>query len=691
MNKILKKILIGVGGIVSVLVALMAYVAATFNPNDYKPQIVQVVKDKFDRTLKIDGEITLSFFPALGADLGGLSLSEHGSDKEFAAVEKARVSLQLMPLLSRELVVSQVEVRGLRANLVKNKNGSTNIDDLSAGKDEKAENKPETKDQAEQKPIQFNIDQVLIQDAKLGYTDEASGASYSLQKFMLKTGKIAPDTASDIEIGFVVDASQPKTNLDIQLKTRAAFTPASKRFKFDDLDLGIKGEAAGMNPLTLTVKGDIEGDAKAIRSSALTIEFDAKQGEKTLKGKISTPLAIELGSQTVDLKKLLLTLDITDPKSTRGPLNINLNGSAHADLKKQRANLDFSTKLDDSTITGKAGLTHFSPPAYAFDVNIDKLDVDHYSGGKQAATGPSPAAEKPAAGQPEPALDFSPLHNLQATGSMKIGALKVANLKAQNVRVDLKANNGRLDLSPLTANLYQGTVNGSMSVVAAATPQISVKQNLAGISIGPLLKDAIDRDILEGKGSVNVDITGQGNTVSAIKKALNGSAAINLADGALKGINIAGTIRDAKAKLGALRGQATHTAKATEKTDFTELKATFAIRNGIAHNSDLSLKSPLLRLGGEGDINIGTDSMNYLAKATLVATTTGQGGKDLAALNGLTVPVRISGPYTALSYNLDYNAMIGGVAQQKIDEKKEEIKAKAQDKVKDKLKGLFGR
>jgi len=689
MNKILKNALIGVGGIVAVLVALMAYVAATFNPNDYKPQIVQAVKDKFDRTLKIDGEIKLSFFPTLGADLGGLSLSEHGSDKEFAAMEKVRVSLQLLPLLSRELVVSQVELHGLRANLVKDKSGGSNIDDLSGSKDEQP--KPASKDTAAQKPIQFNIDHVLIQDANLGYKDEASGASYTLQKFMLKTGKIAPDTQSDIELGFIVGASQPKTNLAVQLKTRAAFTPASKQFKLDGLDLGITGEAAGMNLLTLSLKGNIAGDAKTIQSDALTIEFDAKQGEKTLKGKVSSPFAMDLGPQTIDVKKLLVTLAITDPKSTRGPININLSGSANADIKKQRASLDFSTKFDDSTITGKAGLTHFSPPAYLFDLNIDTLDVDRYSGGKKTAAAPSPAGDKPATGQPEQPIDLSPLKNLQANGSLKIAALKVANLKAQNLRVDLKANNGRLDLSPLTANLYQGTVNGSLSVIAAATPQISVKQNLASISIGPLLKDAIDRDILEGKGSVSIDVSGQGSTVSAIKKALNGAAAINLADGALKGINIAGTIRNAQAKLGALKGQATHTANTTEKTDFTELKATFAIRNGIAHNADLSMKSPLLRLGGEGDINIGTDSMNYLAKATLVATTAGQGGKDASALNGLTVPVRISGPYTALNYSLDYNAMIGGVAQQKIDEKKEELKAKAQDKVKDKLKGLFGR
>jgi len=105
----------------------------------------------------------------------------------------------------------------------------------------------------------------------------------------------------------------------------------------------------------------------------------------------------------------------------------------------------------------------------------------------------------------------------------------------------------------------------------------------------------------------------------------------------------------------------------------------------------LSLKSPLLRLGGEGDINIGTSSMDYLAKATLVASAEGQGGKGAADLSGITVPVRISGPFAALSYKLDFNALLSGVAQQKLDAKKDELKSKAEDKLKGKLKGLLGR
>ena len=98
-----------------------------------------------------------------------------------------------------------------------------------------------------------------------------------------------------------------------------------------------------------------------------------------------------------------------------------------------------------------------------------------------------------------------------------------------------------------------------------------------------------------------------------------------------------------------------------------------------------------MRLGGNGDINIGADSLDYLAKATLVATAAGQDGKDADALKGVTIPVRISGPFASLGYTLDFNAMMKGAAQQKFDEKKKELKSKAQDKPKDQLKGLFGR
>src|SRR5205085_11502872 len=97
-----------------------------------------------------------------------------------------------------------------------------------------------------------------------------------------------------------------------------------------------------------------------------------------------------------------------------------------------------------------------------------------------------------------------------------------------------------------------------------------------------------------------------------------------------------------------LKQDAAQHANQTEKTDFSELNATFRIADGVARNSDLDLKSPFLRLGGEGAIDIGRGRVDYLARATVIATPKGQDAGDMALLRGLTVPVKLSGPFEAV-------------------------------------------
>ena len=81
MNKIVKFVVLPLTALIVIVVAIGAYVAATFDPNQYKGQIVQAVKDKTKRTLKLDGDIKLSLFPSIGAKLGKSSLSEYAQRK----------------------------------------------------------------------------------------------------------------------------------------------------------------------------------------------------------------------------------------------------------------------------------------------------------------------------------------------------------------------------------------------------------------------------------------------------------------------------------------------------------------------------------------------------------------------------------------------------------------------------------
>ena len=99
MNKYLKYGLWSIGVVVVLVAGAVAYIALTFDPNAYKPQIIKAVKDSKQRTLKLDGDIKLYFFPSIGASLGKVSLSEFQSEQEFVSVENAAVSLKLLPLL----------------------------------------------------------------------------------------------------------------------------------------------------------------------------------------------------------------------------------------------------------------------------------------------------------------------------------------------------------------------------------------------------------------------------------------------------------------------------------------------------------------------------------------------------------------------------------------------------------------
>ena len=363
----------------------------------------------------------------------------------------------------------------------------------------------------------------------------------------------------------------------------------------------------------------------------------------------------------------------------------NLKAGLKADGQKLSLN-PLIAKVDDSQINANLGVSQFNNPAYNFDIKIDKLDADRYI----AKSSTKSAGDTP--------IDLSALKKLNATGEAKIGWLKLANVKTENVTLGLKAADGIATLSPFAANLYNGSMSGTLKVDARATPSIAFKQNMKGVSVGPLMVDAIKNDMLSGTGTVNVDVTTQGNSVGALKKGLAGNASLNLADGALKGVDIAGSIRDLKSKINIL-GKKDASADKSKKTDFSELTATFDIKNGVAHNEDLAMKAPVLRLAkgdSRGDIDIGNEKINYLAKPTIVKSLKGQGGAELDDLSGIAIPVKITGTFADPKYGMDFAALGSALAQSKLLDKVGGEKGAAVkeliggDKVEG-LKGLLGK
>ena len=254
----------------------------------------------------------------------------------------------------------------------------------------------------------------------------------------------------------------------------------------------------------------------------------------------------------------------------------------------------------------------------------------------------------------------------------------------------MRAARGRAELGPHSAKLYQGSIAGAL-VLDGNTNGVSLKDKLTDISIGPLIKDVAQRDVIEGRGNVALDVRAAGASVNAMKKSLAGNARIALHDGAIKGFNLGEALRKAESLTGSKTAQSQATDQ-SQKTDFSEMTASFVIRNGVAHNDDLSAKAPLFRVSGTGDIDIGNSRIEYRAKASVVGTAKGQGGRERSALRGITVPVRLTGPFDNVRYEVDYGAVAAEAVKSQAKKKiEEQLGGKAGGGIEDKLRGLFKR
>jgi len=687
--KILRLIKIVGIALVALLLVLAGTLYALFDGEKVKSELSRIVMEKTQRRLEISGPVALSLWPDVGVRLGRTTLSEHAGMQEFLAFDAARVSVAVLPLLSKQVAVKGLELDGLKATVVKKKDGTRSIDDLTGGPAKKvgADDDPKGVQGKATPPLQIDISRVRVENAQLTWRDEKSGSTTTFSDLDFSTGRVVADSGrKTLAIDALKLAMQGKSGTDsFTLKLdapRIALTP--EQATGDALTLSATLAGRGRKLDAQFALSGISGALDKLEIAKFDLGVDMTSGETQLKAHLTSPVAANLAAQTLALEKLAGSLDLTHPALPMKQLKLPLAGRARVDLAQQTAQLALGTQFDESKIVSRLDLAKFTPLKLNFDLVIDRLDADRYFP-------PKPAA----ASQTEPAapLDFSALKGLDLSGAVRIGSLQVNHLKFADLNARLKAAGGRLDIAPLTANLYRGTLNGSLMLDANGN-HLATRQTFSGIDIAPLLKDFANKDVLEGRGSVVLDISGRGATIPALKKSLTGSASLNLKDGAIKGINLAKSLRDIKARLGA-KQDVTQQTRATEKTDFSELTASFRIAGGVAHNDDLAMKSPFLRLGGAGDIDIGNGRIDYLAKASVVSTSSGQEGKDLAQLKGITVPVRLTGPFENISWKIEFGSVVADAVKEKVqarvEEKKQEIQQKAGDKVKDKLKGLFGK
>jgi len=694
------------GKLIKILVALVVLVIVALaalpfiiDPNDYRDEIVTAVEENTGRKLTIDGELGLSVFPWIGIDIGKLSLgnAQGFGDQPFAAIDNASVRIKLMPLLAKELVADTITLNGLQLNLAKNKKGETNWADLAG---EAVDD--DIKDQDSPQGVGLEglaIGGFEINNATINWQDDSTGQSYQVSNFQLNSGAISPGDPVDLSLGLDLKSSDPQMTARLTLDGTVAVDDAIEKLTVLPLEVTVdaSGEAFPNGALKAELSTDITVNLKQLAVGLDNLSL--KSGDLDLSGKVALlnldkqmQLDGNLKLAKLNLRQWLASQGMALPEMASDKALSAFD--ANVTMKSDGANTNITNLkigLDSSSITGSGKL---AGSHIGFDLNIDQINVDDYLPKQQADAAASDTASST---KPAPTADNAPLfpvetlRPLDINGKLKIAKLIVNKLTAEAVENQIIAKNGVITSTQKIGRFYQGSFNGKSTLnVAGKTPRLAVNVNLQNLKAGPLLKDLTEKEVMDGTGRFKMDINSSGNTVADIKKALGGTLSFRFEDGAVKGINLAKVLRETKAKF---EGKTLPPSNEPEQTDFSELSGSAKITRGVLNNQDLSAKSPFLRVRGAGTVNLVKETLNYTVQATVVSSAKGQGGESLKELEGLNIPVKLTGPYTAPNYSVDWGKVLlssqKAKVDEKVEEKKQELEKKLQDKLGDKLKGFF--
>ncbi len=803
----LKRVLISLVVLVIVALVGIAIFLLTFDPNAYKSKLEEIVYNRYQRTLAINGDIQLSLFPRIGLSVQDVSLSNRNSTEAFASVDSARFAVAIWPLMFNRLVVDHVAVTGFKAWITRDGDGDFNFHDLirrsatlgpaspvlalpslpmaaAHAAEPPAATAPVayTVGAASGTDFQIDIAGLDLKNGEIHLYDQVTGSIGRIVKLDVNTGRMTANQAFDVALkGKLIGESPladanvdgqalikfnpdqqtysaqklnlvvagklgPLTAKAVTLRGNLAYSAYSEMFSASGVELVVQGDVDGPTPIkgldsSLTVpqlkvdrsqaefqveklayrakgnqphqsfdiafdaprlavspeaaKGEpvsgtiklsnkqnvlgvalgmsgLGGNARSLTLKELKIDGGLKEGDRFVQLKMTSPANWDVFEEKGGLSAMKGDVRIEDAALPGGSFEFPFIGSMQADLIKDELVSEINAVLSGSKLDFKVKATQLKSPKVTFGLAADKLDFNTLfppispkeapakpakEGEKPAEAAPAPAP-KPAAQSASTALDLSFLDVVDLTGTIAIGDLKIKEVKAAKFAASLRAAEGKLAVNGIKADLYGGTLAGTLK--ADSSNALALDMALDNVALEPLLRDFANERRILGQGSLKFNLNSQGQTTAALEAGLSGTVQARVRNGAIKGINVAQTLREANEVVrNVFSGQLPDVASqfdAARQTDFTSLDADIDFDHGQGTVKKLSLAAPLLRIsqGTPASVDLVNDQLDMVMNVRVVNTKTGQNGKDLSELQGVAVPIRVSGPFDKLGYQVQW-------------------------------------
>lgn len=268
----------GIFTVVTLLIVTLVGVAVfllTFDPNAYKERVEQIVYERYQRQLKINGEIELSLFPRIGLSVADVSLSDRNSEQTFAAVDSARVAVAVWPLLWNHLVVDHVAVSGFKVWLSRNEEGAFNFTDLlqrSTPLQLQSKRKPflspiATAHAESSTPLGHDTDETVFQidiaglelkEGEIHFFDSSSQTQMRLVDLDINTGRMTFDQPFDVIFKGQLRGDKPQAKATLTGQTMLQLEPHLRRYMAQRINVSLVGDIGHYKANTATLRGGLE-------------------------------------------------------------------------------------------------------------------------------------------------------------------------------------------------------------------------------------------------------------------------------------------------------------------------------------------------------------------------------------------------------------------------------------------------
>ena len=648
-----------------------------------RQQAIAQVKAKTGRDLTIAGATSFNVWPELKLTMRDVALSAPAGmgGAPLVTVAELDASVKLWPLLQRQIKIDQLVLRQPVFDLRVDTAGKRSWDFADAA------GPPPLVQYAQAAPAQPVPGKAAagVPDAVKDFVENASDPDNPSPQMKAKLARLEELTLGDVRIegGSLLysdartGASRQVTALDTRVSLKSLASPLDATGKLD-----FDGQSVGFDVKLASPKAILEDRPAKLALTLKAAPLDAKF-DGTVTTRSTVDLEGDVSAKGASLRALLRWLGHELPPADGfGP--VALAGK----LKTTGTNYaltDANLGLDGSTASGLMQLeTSGARPRVTANLKISELNLNRYTlaagtavvhpkaaviraAGAQAV--PAPAAKSiedlingvsgpqvkgytKRAGWSEDAIPLGALAEADVDAKLSIGKLLYREIQVgqSTVMVALKSKALRLSFDDVA--LYEGHGRGFLTIDAnPAVAVASANLSLDGVAAKGLLKDVADFDWLAGTAKMTVAVSAQGASETALVQTANGKADFSFANGSIVGFNLPGIIR------GLMQGKFTGLSTSpAEKTDFSEMTASFQIANGVATNQDLKLVSPLLRVSGTGQIALPPQTLDYTVRPKIVGSLQGQGATD--ALSGLEIPVRITGPWAKPQFTPDAGGIL---------------------------------